>query len=89
MIDFDLDLVVEDLIDNTTLTPRTSKKELKSNYSLKRGEILVLSGINKNVEYSKRNGIPLLKDIPILKYLFSIEQNYKSTNIITLTIEVN
>ncbi|MDA3056773.1 MULTISPECIES: type II secretion system protein GspD [unclassified Campylobacter] len=89
MVDFDLDLVVEDIVDNTTLTPRTSKKELKSNYSLKRGEILVLSGINKNVEYSKRNGIPLLKDIPILKYLFSIEQDYKSTNIITLTIEVN
>ncbi|MDA3053110.1 type II and III secretion system protein [Campylobacter sp. JMF_01 NE2] len=89
MVDFDLDLVVEDIIDNSSLTPRTSKKELKSNYSLKRGEILVLSGINKNVEYSKRNGIPLLKDIPILKYLFSIEQDYKSTNIITLTIEVN
>ena len=89
IVDFDLDLVVEDIIDNSSLTPRTSKKELKSNYSLKRGEILVLSGINKNVEYSKRNGIPLLKDIPILKYLFSIEQDYKSTNIITLTIEVN
>ena len=89
-VDFSLDLIVEDLLDTqNTLTPRTSKKELKSNYSLKRGELLVLSGINKDVAYSKRNGVPLLKDIPILKYLFSIEQNYKSTSVITLTIEVN
>lgn len=88
-VDFDLDLTVEDLIDDNSLTPRTSKKELKSSYTLNRGEILVLSGINKENAYTKRNGIPLLKDIPLIKYLFSIEQNYKESSVITLSIQVN
>lgn len=86
-IDFDLDLVVEDILDETTLTPQTSKKELKSNYSINKGEILVLSGINKETSYEYRNGIPLLKDIPIIQYLFSIKQKVIQKSVITLTIE--
>ena len=86
-IDFDLDLVVEDILDETTLTPQTSKKELKSNYSINRGEILVLSGINKETAYEYRNGVPLLKDIPIIQYLFSIKQKVIQKSVITLTIE--
>lgn len=86
-IDFDLDLVVEDILDETTLTPQTSKKELKSNYSINKGEILVLSGINKETAYEYRNGIPLLKDIPIIQYLFSIKQKVIQKSVITLTIE--
>lgn len=86
-IDFDLDLVVEDILDETTLTPQTSKKELKSSYSINKGEILVLSGINKETAYEYRNGIPLLKDIPIIQYLFSIKQKVIQKSVITLTIE--
>ncbi len=86
-IDFDLDLVVEDILDETTLTPQTSKKELKSSYSINKGEILVLSGINKETAYEYRNGIPLLKDIPIIQYLFSIKQKVVQKSVITLTIE--
>lgn len=86
-IDFDLDLVVEDILDETTLTPQTSKKELKSNYSINKGEILVLSGINKETAYEYRNGVPLLKDIPIIQYLFSIKQKVIQKSVITLTIE--
>ena len=86
-IDFDLDLVVEYILDETTLTPQTSKKELKSNYSINKGEILVLSGINKETAYEYRNGVPLLKDIPIIQYLFSIKQKVIQKSVITLTIE--
>ena len=86
-IDFDLDLVVEDILDETTLTPQTSKKELKSSYSINKGEILVLSGINKETAYEYRNGVPLLKDIPIIQYLFSIKQKVIQKSVITLTIE--
>ena len=86
-IDFDLDLVVEDILDETTFTPQTSKKELKSNYSINKGEILVLSGINKETAYEYRNGVPLLKDIPIIQYLFSIKQKVIQKSVITLTIE--
>ncbi|MBQ7270885.1 MAG: type II and III secretion system protein [Campylobacter sp.] len=86
-VDFDLNLIVEDLLDENTLTPKTSKKELKSSYTLNRGEVLVLSGINKDTTYQKRNGIPFLKDIPIIQYLFSINSDYKASSVISLSIE--
>ncbi|WP_169940130.1 type II and III secretion system protein [Campylobacter sp. RM15925] len=87
-IDFDLHLILEDLLSNNTLTPITSKKELKSSYSLKRGDVLVLSGINKTTTQKQRNGVPILKDIFILKYLFSVEQDQELSTVLTLTIQV-
>lgn len=88
-IDFDLHLILEDLLSsNNTLTPTTSKKELKSSYSLRRGDVLVLSGINKINTVKQRNGIPVLKDIFILKYLFSVEQESELNTVLTLTVQV-
>ena len=88
-VDFDLHLILEDLLSSSnTLTPTTSKKELKSSYSLRRGDVLVLSGINKTNTVKQRNGIPILKDIYILKYLFSVEQDQDINSVVTLTIQV-
>lgn len=86
-IKLDLHLVLEDILNDST-TPTTSKKELKSSYFLNRGEVLVLSGINKNTKTTLRNGIPILKDIWLLKYLFSIEQDIDIDSVLTLSIEV-
>ena len=71
----DIHFVYENLINTDNLTPTTTKKELKSNYKLKKGDILILSGINEQVENINRVGIPILKDIWLLKYLFSLLQN--------------
>lgn len=87
-IKIDLHLIIEDVLNSNTLTPTTSKKEIKSSYFLQRGEILVLSGINKQTNQTIRNGIPILKDIWLLKYLFSVEQDIKTDNILTLSLEV-
>ena len=59
-IDLDLHLIYDNLVDGNSLTPITKKKELKSNYTLKRGEILVLSGINQESEITYKSGIPFL-----------------------------
>jgi hypothetical protein len=75
------------MLSQDTLTPITSKKELKSSYTLKRGDILILSGINKTTNVKQRNGIPILKDIFLLQYLFSIEQDQEINSVVTLTIE--
>lgn len=85
-IDFDLNISIEDIIDNNSLTPKTTKKTLNGSYTLHKNQILVLSGINKNTEYDTRVGIPLLKEIPILKYLFSAKtkNNLKTTLLITI-----
>ncbi|MBZ7976126.1 type II secretion system protein GspD [Campylobacter sp. RM12637] len=85
-IDFDLNISIEDIIDNNSLTPKTTKKTLNGSYTLYKNQILVLSGINKNTEYDTRVGIPLLKEIPVLKYLFSAKSktNLKTTLLITV-----
>lgn len=88
-INFDLTLTLEDLISSSSsLTPTTSKKELKSSYKLKKGEILVLSGINKETTLDNSFGIPLLKDLWIVGELFKFESKSSTSSIITITIEV-
>lgn len=87
-VDFDLNLVYDTLQDENTLTPITKKKVLKSNYTINKGEILVLSGINQETNLKYTSGVPLLKDIWLLKYLFSFETTKKINNVLTISIEV-
>ena len=86
-IDFDLHLIYDNLINENSLTPTTKKKELRSNYTLNKGDVLVLSGINQENDFKYRSGIPVLKDIWLLKYLFSYEFTKKTSNVLTITIE--
>lgn len=86
-IDFDLHLIYDTLVNNNSLTPITKKKELKSNYTLNKGDVLVLSGINQDIKFTYESGIPILKDIWLLKYLFSFEYTKNVTNVLTITIE--
>lgn len=89
MIDVDLNLIYENLLSTgDSLTPKTSKKELKSNYRLKKGEIIVLSGINQSTSIEVKKGIPVLKDIPVLQYIFSTKNKELSESILSISIEV-
>lgn len=89
MIDVDLNLIYENLLSTgDSLTLKTSKKELKSNYRLKKGEIIVLSGINQSTNIEVKKGIPILKDIPILQYIFSTKNKELSESILSISIEV-
>ncbi|MCI6988043.1 MAG: type II and III secretion system protein [Campylobacter sp.] len=89
IIDFDLRLVFEDVLSaKDSLTPTTSKKELKSSYQLRRGEVLILSGINQTIEIKRRNGIPILKDIWLLKYIFGFDSKEVKDSVLTISIEV-
>lgn len=89
MIDVDLNLIYENLLSTgDSLTPKTSKKELKSNYRLKKGEIIVLSGINQSTSIEIKKGIPILKDIPVLQYIFSTKNKELSESILSISIEV-
>ncbi len=90
VINFDLKLVIEELISTSTpsLTPSTQKRELNSSYRLKRGELLILSGVNRETLLSKDYGIPLLKDIWLLGELFKFKSETKTKEILTISIEV-
>lgn len=79
----DLDLSFENIISQTD-TPSISKKRIKQNLILQQGEILVLTGINQEEENFQNGGIPLLKDIPYIGWLFKYET--KDTNSFNLTV---
>lgn len=85
---FDLGLTIEEVLTNSALTPTTEKKELTSSYKLKRGQVLVLSGVNKEALLKTDYGIPLLKDIFLLGEFFKFSSQTKTTSTLTITIEV-
>lgn len=87
-VDFDLELTIEDILNQNNNTPTTSKKYIKSSYHLKYGELLVLGGINKETTFKASSGIPILKDIWLLKYIFSTTYDKSVNSVLTLTIEV-
>lgn len=88
LIYIDLDLTVENLLDKGSLTPSTSKKNLRNSFQLERGKILVLSGINQDEDQNQHYGIPLLQDIPLIGGLFSFDTTELIKRNLTITIEV-
>lgn len=54
--------------------PIITKKQIDNKQNrIRQGESLIIGGIRKNEEFAVVRGIPILKDIPILGYLFSSE----------------
>jgi type II secretory pathway component GspD/PulD (secretin) len=54
--------------------PIVTKKEITNKQNrIRQGESLVIGGIRKNEKFAVVRGIPILKDIPLLGYLFSSE----------------
>ena len=54
--------------------PIITKKEIQNKQNrIRQGESLVIGGLRKNEEFAVVRGIPILKDIPLLGYLFSSE----------------
>ncbi|MEO1942023.1 MAG: secretin N-terminal domain-containing protein, partial [Campylobacterales bacterium] len=61
---------------NLDRPPATTDKTLSTIVRLKDGQTLVMGGLILNTKDFTHNGIPVLKEIPILKYLFSYEKDY-------------
>lgn len=87
-VSFTLDLSLEDVVTANSFTPETTKRNLSGNYSLKKGELLILSGINRETSFSTEYGIPVLKDIYILGELFKYKSNSTENSVLTITIEL-
>ena len=51
----------------------TTKEITNKNNRIRQGESLIIGGIRKNEEYAVVRGIPILKDIPLIGFLFSSE----------------
>jgi Flp pilus assembly secretin CpaC len=54
--------------------PIITKKEINNKQNrIREGESLIIGGIRKNEEFAVVRGIPILKDIPLIGFLFSSE----------------
>ncbi|HUT47415.1 MAG TPA: hypothetical protein VMX36_14135 [Sedimentisphaerales bacterium] len=58
--------------------PIITRKEIDNKENrIRQGESLIIGGIRKNEEYAVVRGIPILKDIPLIGFLFSSEDTEK------------
>ncbi|MRJ07232.1 MAG: type II protein secretion system D protein [Epsilonproteobacteria bacterium] len=65
----------EDVYNNTLdRPPNTSDKTISTVVRLKDGQTLVMGGLILNDKSFTRNGVPILKEIPILNFFFSYKE---------------
>lgn len=88
VIYIDLNLVVENILDKGSSTPSTSKRSLINSFQLKKGQLLVLSGINQEEIQNHHYGVPVLENIPFLGKIFTYDTKNKINKSLTITIEV-
>lgn len=82
----DLKLTNEE-ITNLGDKPTSRKMTYSQKFELKKGEVLILTGLTKTTQKEVNQKVPVLGDIPILEYIFSNDSTTKSHKIITLMIE--
>lgn len=66
---------------------QVSRSRASANVVLKMGQTLILSGISEQEIERSSNGVPLLRDIPLLQYLFNktTNQNFTSSVLVLIT----
>ena len=88
VINLDLNLSVEDILSISNDQPTTYKRFLKSNASLKRGQVLLLSGIKQTKVKNSDFSIPFISNLPYLGEIFKYKsENYETSNI-SIAIQV-
>lgn len=74
LIRLQITVTVREVIGNVAIegnnTPVLSKRESRTDVFIRDGETLVMGGLMRERERQDENGIPFLKDIPFLGYLF-------------------
>jgi len=63
---------------NTNLPPDTIDKKLNTIVRVKDGDTIILGGLITNENSLNSVGVPVLKEVPILKYLFSAKEQISS-----------
>ncbi|MDO8609259.1 MAG: type II and III secretion system protein, partial [bacterium] len=62
----DLKFIMESLLDKSSLTPSTAKRELDNSFQLKKRQVIVLSGLVQTETSTSTIGIPLLMKLPYI-----------------------
>jgi len=89
-ITLNLDLTIEDIINTSldSLTPSTNKRYLNSITNLKKGQVLILSGISQKTDDITHINIPFLSAIPYLGNIFKYDYKTVAKSNIVIAIEV-
>ena len=68
-------------------TLQTSRNAVSANVVLKLGQTLILSGLSEQEIQRNSDGVPVLKDIPVLQYLFGTNttENFTRTVLVLIT----
>lgn len=66
---------------------RTSKNDITASVLLRFNQTLILGGLREKEDAEVKDGVPVLRDIPVVQYLFSneITQDYSESLIILVT----
>ncbi len=69
-----------------TTIPVTEESSLATNVSIKSGVYLILGGLMKKEQRDTRTGVPFLRNIPLIKYLFSSKSTKEVTSELVIMI---
>jgi len=65
---------------------QTNKTEMITNVVMKFDETLILSGLSEKETGRAKNGVPFLKNLPVVQYLFSNEQSLDFTKSVLILL---
>lgn len=88
LVYLDFDLKIEDVLSNSDQLPTTSENSIKNKFSINKGDIVLLAGINKKSINDKDNGLPFLNKLPFISSLFNQTSNTGLDQTFNISIEV-
>jgi len=77
-VNVDVKALAEDRQVGNTISPSFTDRNIVHTIRLKEGETNVLGGLISQLEQTSMTGLPLLKDIPVLKYFFGRENKQRN-----------
>jgi len=84
----DLNFTIESILDKTSLTPTIAKREIKNSFQLKKGQLLVLSGLVQEEKTKSTIGIPILMKMPYIGQMFRYDIDNKTKKSLSVLIEI-
>lgn len=87
-VNLDLNLSIEDILSIVDNIPTTYKRSLKSNTNLKKGEVLILSGIKQTKVKDFDFSIPYISSIPYLGDIFKYKSKNSEISHISIAVEL-
>lgn len=87
-ISLNASLVLEALKSNENNLLQTAKKSIHSDFTIEDGGSIIIGGLTSNQDVVDISKIPLLGDLPLIKYLFSYESKKSVKTSLSIFIQV-